>query len=304
MGPLPFSRRDYCLSLPHLGRPVAADGLDTALLARAIPGSRRSDLVGPWPYTVAPRPGLAGAALAALRRDAYVSLTMVLRPDVPADHVAALGAALDGSAELAPLKDHYVRDPDLPTPTLRARTRQNLRLGERHWHLRRLAPTEISRVCSTLQQQLAARRRLSDHARVPARHFRVIAELEGIEAMAAVDADGPGAVLIAARSGCETHLLHFLTSPRVIRTCGSYLLWMEAIRLWASDGCVYLGGAPGSADGPGIAQFKARWANRIAPVLLMKAVLDGEAYGALAARAPAGGTFFPAYRTAAARTGG
>ncbi len=298
--PLLFSRRDYCLSLPHIGRPVPADGLDATLLVRAIPGTERSDLVGPWPYTVAPRPSRGGPAFEALRREGYVSLTMFLRPDVPPSELEALRAALDGVAELAPLKDHYVRDPDLPAPTLRARTRKNLRMSQRHWHLRRLAQAEIAPVCTVLQSQLAARRQLSHYARVPDRHFQVIATLEGIEAVAAVDADGPGAVLIAARSGCETHLLHFLTSPRVIRTGGSYLLWMEAVRQWSGDGCVYLGGAPGSAAGPGVARFKARWANRTAPVHLLKAILDEAAYRAFAAGAPGDGSFFPAYRSAGA----
>jgi len=290
-----FSRRDYCLSLPHVGHPLSVPGLGTTLLARPIPGSGRSDLVGPWPYTAAPEPALLERALAALRQDGFVSLTMFLRPDTAAGHVAALG----GVADVVPLKDHYIRDPRQPPPAIRARTRRNLAIAERHWRIRALARAEIPPLCGPWQDQLAARRRLSDYARVGPEHFAAIARLDAVEAMAAEDDDGPGAVLVAARAGDETHLLHFLTTPRVIPTCGSYLLWDRALRAWSRDGRVYLGGAPGAEDGPGIARFKARWANRTAPAFLLKAVLDGGAYRALAGRSPAR-SFFPAYRDAPA----
>lgn len=41
----------------------------------------------------------------------------------------------------------------------------------------------------------------------------------------------PGAVLIAARGATETHLLHLLTSPRAMRSCGTHLLLHAALRL-------------------------------------------------------------------------
>ena len=107
--------------------------------------------------------------------------------------------------------------------------------------------------------------------------------------------DGPGAVLIAARSRTETHLLHLLTSPRAMPTCGTHLLMQAAMQLWSQDGCVYMGGTPDSPAGAGIARFKARWANRLAPVYLLKSILLPETYRTLSG-GRLSGNFFPAYR--------
>ncbi len=297
--PFLFSRRDYCLSLPHVGEPHPCAGLGTTLLARPIPGSGRADLAGPWPYVAAPPPASAAGTLAALRREGFVSLTMVLRPDTAPGEIDALRAALGDGAAVAPLKEHYIHDPALPLPQPRPRTRAHLGTAARHWQVEPLDRAGIPSLCSDLQEQLARRRQLSDFARVLPEHFQMLAGLGEIEALAVVDGDGPAAVLVAARTGGATHLLHFLTTPRVIPTAGSYLLWHEAVRHWSREGCVYLGGAPGSLDGPGIARFKARWANRTAPAFLLSAVLDADAYQGLAARCPAS-SFFPAYRSAGA----
>lgn len=297
--PFLFSRHDYCLSLPHVGEPRPCAGLGTTLLERPIPAAGRADLAGPWPYVAAPPPATVTGAMDALRHEGFVSLAMFLRPDTAPGDLAALEAALEDTAAIVPLKDHYVLDPRRTLPELRNRTRAHLATAARHWQVGPLARAEIPPLCSTMQDQLARRRRLSDFARVPPEHFHVLAGVEEVEALAVFDGDGPAAMLVAARTGGATHLLHFLTTPRVIPSSGSYLLWHEALRHWSRDGCVYLGGAPESAEGAGIAQFKARWANRTAPAFLLKAVLDGPAYRTLAARCPAS-SFFPAYRSAIA----
>lgn len=290
-----FDTPAYCLSLPHLGQPFPVASLVSPLLLRPIPGTDHNDAIGPWPYASAPSPARLAGVLEELRTTSLVTATLFVRPDATAGWLGnEEGPPLPG-VEAVRLKDHYVLDPALPRPGRRPKTRRNLAIAARHWRISPVPHTQLAELGAQFQNQLAARRHISPIADVPAGHFAVLAGLNGIETMAAVDEDGIGALLIAARAHGETHLLHLFTAPRVVRTCGTYLLMATALDQWSRDGCVYLGGAPSSADGPGIAKFKARWANRTAAAMLLKVILNTSLYQHLTDARPAT-SFFPAYR--------
>ncbi len=284
-----FSTIEYARSLKHIGNAVFLESLNTPLLVRSIPATTRCDVTGSWPYADLPSSAQLRSGIDELRAAGFVSLTMFIRPD------AATTPIPNGLAEMVTLKQHYVLDPGLPAPILRAKTRRNLVRGAKFWEIVSLSPSQIARFCPRLQALLATRSKLSAFAAVTSEHFHSIARIAGIEALAAVDREGPGAILVSARNRGETHLLHLLVAPRVIRTCGTYLLLAEALSKWSGDGCVYLGGVPGSRAARGIAQFKARWANRLASTHLLKVVLDRKTYAKLAAGHPCP-SYFPAYR--------
>ncbi len=294
--PLLFDREEYCASLTHVGRVSQAPGLSTSFLIRPVPDAEAFDAVGPWPYCSPPSPGSLRGALDALQARSLVSFMLFIRPDGPPDP----DALPDARVRVDPLKEHYVLDPDRPRPEIRRRTRRNLALAARSWRIEALPRHRLATLGPELHGKLAARRGLSVFADAPPRHYAALARLDGIAAMAATDQAGAGAVLVAARGGGETHLLHLLTDPRAIPACAAHLLMDTALDVWSADGPVYMGGAPAGPDGPGVARFKARWSNRTAPVVLLKAVLDAGRYARLAARR--GPTdFFPAYRAPQAR---
>jgi len=228
-----------------------------------------------------------------LKAHKLVTATMVVRPDAD----VAWDALVSESIQAVHLKSHYVWDPALPRPEPRRKTRRNLGIARRHWRIESVSPERIATTGAELHAELASRRNLSAIANVLPSHFQILARLPGVEALGAIDDEGLGAMLIAARSPSETHLLHLLTTPRVIRTCGSYLLMAEALERWGRDRRLYLGGSPNSVDGPGIAQFKARWSNRTASVTLVAITVDHAACRDLAGSRPSGG-FFPPYRAA------
>jgi len=293
-----FDGIDYIETLAHLGRPTTVPNLKTAVLMRTIRNSRHVDALGPWPYGSAPEAETLPEAFAALKSMGAVSFTGMLRPDAALDPAAArrVGAAA------VPLKDHFIADGDRGRPALSPKTRRNLAIAERHWSVAVATPAlDLVESAATLHLDLQKRRHLSTMTRMPPGHFQRLIHLPGVAVLTARDGAGTGAMLIAAHGADETHLLHLLVDRRALRTCAAHLLMASAVELWGSHRRVYLGGTPDGPDGPGIARFKARWANRTSPVWLLTAILHREAYAELSRRAPGSG-YFPIYRNPGVRT--
>lgn len=288
-----FAQAGYLETLPHLGRATAVTGLPFPVAVRDIPGTAHADAIGPWPYVPAPEPAALAAGLAELRRLGLVTLTLMIAPDAgpaDADAYAALGVGL------RPLKAHFVIDPDHPPAAVGPRTRRNLTVAARHWVLQEGGdPAELAGIAGRLHADLTARRRLSDIARVPAVHFERLARLPGIACISARKDGTVGAMVFAARDPRRADLLHLLVDRTHIATCPGYAVLAHVARDWSRAGPAYLGGTPDGPDGPGVARFKARWANRTAPLTLATAVLRPDVYGALAGDGAHGG-YFPAYR--------
>ncbi|HEY0835500.1 MAG TPA: hypothetical protein VGE72_16475 [Azospirillum sp.] len=280
-------------TLGHLGRPATVAALPHAVLFRAIPNAPHEDVLAPWPYGSAPDTDALPEAFARLRDGGAVTFTGILRPDARIDAEAARRAGF----ATVPLKRHFIVDGARDLPAFSRKTRRNLAIAARHWAIAVTAPTpEQAEEAARLHTSLQRRRALSAMTRMPADHFRRLAGVPGIAVVTARDAEGIGGMLVAARDAGETHLLHILLDERALRTCASYLLMASAIELWGRDGRLYLGGAPAGPDGPGIARFKARWANRTAPVSLLTAVLREDVYRDLSSR-HAATPYFPAYRS-------
>jgi hypothetical protein len=287
-----FDRDSYLTSLAHLGRLISVPGLPYPVLLRRIPNTRYEDAMGPWPYGSAPDTTGLPDTFAFLRDLGVITFTGFIRPDARFDRTMAERAGF----AVAPLKPHFIVNESGMPLSFRRRTRRHLAMARRHWTID-LASLDAGHaaVAMRLHLDLQRRREMSAMTRMPAEHFLRLADTPGIAVLAARDSDGIGGLVIAACEADETHLLHFLVLEHALRTSASYLLMASAIEVWGRNGRVYLGGAPSGRDGPGIARFKARWANRTASVSLLTAILQEDTYRALGpegSRTP----FFPNYR--------
>jgi hypothetical protein len=92
----------------------------------------------------------------------------------------------------------------------------------------------------------------------------------------------------------ELHLLHIAIADRALPQNVSYPLMAILDYCRERKVVLMMGGTP-RKDGDGIARFKRRWTNRIAPVHLTRIVNRPDAYAALCRDRPAT-AYFPAYR--------
>lgn len=291
MADLPYDHEPYGVALQHLGQPWSAPAWPGPLLQRPIPDSDRHDLIAVWPYATLPAGAAATAAFAAAREAGAVTFQGVARPDLPPDAAALVAAGFT----VRPYKEHFVRRPDLPAPVHSAKTRANLQRALRRWRVvERPLAEHLALVCAW-HDTLAQRRQISVLAAPPAAHFATLAEMPGFAALFAEDDAGPAACLIVGVTADRIHFHLIAGSEDAYRERAFYALYHAAIARWGGERTIHLGGAPGGEAGPGIARFKARFANDRATVHLVTAVFDPETCAALAARRGTPG-WFPPYR--------
>jgi hypothetical protein len=286
-----FDSIDYARCLPHIGQPLPIAGLSFPPIIRVIPGNLQKDAMAAWPYVTPPTWEAFASALEQMRTEGVVTFTAVLRPDACVSELKTLAGVT-----LVPLKQHFIFAPELPPPQFSAKTRRNLAIAEKHWHIAELSPdAATAALCLESHKRLALRRKLNAITAMPDEHFRMLFALPGIRILAARNNDELGAVLIAAKNEGETHMLHFCVEEHAFKTCAAHLLMQAAVTLWGKEGTVYLGGYPSGPDGEGIARFKKRWVNRTCQVFMLTAVVDEKLYKELSAGFIAD-NYFPAYR--------
>ena len=290
-----FDGLHYAGCLAHLGRPMLVGSLPFAVLRRPIPGTPHHDFLSTWPYGSAPDGAGLPAAIEELRATGGVSFTGMITP-AAADYDQA--APLAGAVAVRPLKPHYVIDRKHGLPLPSAKTRRNIKIAARAWTIDP-APDRAAVLGAALPLYAALQHRRqmsSEMTRMPPEHFRALLEVPGIVAIAARRGDAIGALVIAARDGGESHLLHFLVDDDAIATCPTYLLMAHISEAWTERGPVYLGGAPSGPDGPGVAKFKSRWASHATPAWLLTAILRDDLYRRLTGPEAETSDYFPAYR--------
>lgn len=289
---LAFDGAAYGAALNHVGEPVACEGWPGPVLRRPIASSDQHDLVGAWPYATPPSsPSAVANAWAAMQDDRAVTFQALARPD----QTVAVETLREAGFAVQPLKLHYVRRPELPPRPFSARTRANLSRARRTWSVTvgPLRPDRLVLLCSW-HEELARRRHLTGVVALPSAHFHRLATIDGFTALWAEDAAGPGACLLVAEESTSIHFHTIAGDERAYRTRAFYALYDEAVRCWP-ERTLYFGGAPDGADGPGIAQFKERFANDTVRIQMISAVLDSAACAALCV-GHAATSWFPPYR--------
>lgn len=293
---LPYDTLAYAATLRHLGIPFAVDGWAGQLLRCAIPGAPDTfDAVGAWPYCSPPADDQLAQLYNALQAAEVVTFRAFFRPDAPL--VMAHWRAAGFTPVL--LKEHFVFDPTLDWPAHSPKTRYNIRRGRRLWCVEPIALTDHYRTIAAYHEQLVQSRQFSTLAALPPAHFATLAALPNVHVLGALDKEGLGAALITVHDATSVHFHVIVGAVRAYQRCAFYALYQAAIERWAASRPIYLGGAPSSPNGQGIAQFKQRFANRRAPVYMMQAVLDTDRCQRLVAvcQGPPS-RWFPPYRGA------
>ena len=270
---LPYDTAAYAATLNHLGTPFSVYGWPGPLLRCAIPGAPDMfDAIGPWPYCSPPAIGESAVLYDALQLQELVTFRAFLRPDTP----LCTAQWQQTSFTLVLLKEHFVFDPTLDWPSHSAKTRYNICRGRRLWSIEPIALADHYHTIATYHEQLVRSRQFSTLAALPPAHFAALANLPSVHVLGALDKEGLGAALITLHNAASVHFHVIVGAARACQRCAFYALYQAAIERWASSRTIYLGGAPGSPNGQGIAQFKQRFANRRAPVYMIQAVLDAE----------------------------
>jgi len=291
---LPYDTLAYAATLPHLGTPFTVDGWPSPLLKCAIPGAPDTfDAIAPWPYCTPAESSQGALVYNALQAQGFVTWRAFFRPDVP------FNAATWRQAGFTPvlLKEHFVFDPTRAWPAHSAKTRYNMRRGRRLWYVEPIALADHYHTIAAYHEQLVHSRHFSTLAALPPTHFAALATLPNVHVLGAWDKEGLGAALITLHNAESVHFHVIVGAARAYQRCAFYALYQAAIEGWGASRTIYLGGAPSSPNGQGIARFKGRFANRRAPVYMLQAVLDAERCQQLVTacrRSPA--KWFPPYR--------
>lgn len=292
--PIPYDTAAYAATLAHIGIPCAVPEWTGALLASAIPGEPDLyDLVGPWPYCTPPTDEQLSTLTAALHRPEFVTFRAFFRPD---SNLPILAFQKHGFV-VTPLKEHFVFDPQLDMPEHSAKTRYNIRRGQRHWTVEQVLLADHHSLIARYHTALTQNRPFSAMAALGPTHLSLLADVRGVNTLAAFDNEGLGAALITIHTQRSVHFHVIAGADRAYRTGAFYALYQAALDRWGQHFTLYLGGAPSAANRAGIARFKSRFANRRSPVFMAHAVFNVDAYHRLVrACAAPNPTWFPPYR--------
>jgi hypothetical protein len=275
----------YAAGLTHLGEARMHPVLRLPVFCRPIGRTGRYDGIGAWPYLWVDDE----SDITALANDFgdLVTLAIVTQP--------GFTPGVRGNPVL--LKQHYVYDPSLPAPALSQRARQRLRDSERVGTFTVVTNAAGRLEIAELYEGLKRRRTMAGIFRdMQAPHFDAIARLDG-SVFFRVDSDtGIGAMACGVLFADTLQMLHIVPSEAGLHWNASYLL-MHRMQEFARDQGVRLmtGGMPTGAT-EGLRIFKARWANALEPVYLLRIVNDPVAYAALCGSKQSGERYFPAYR--------
>jgi hypothetical protein len=284
-----YRSASYRAALAHLGQVLPLGQTGGFVLSRAIAGSDRRDLMGPYPVLSCGDWGALAEGVAQVAGD-HVALTCVTDPFCPLDP-AALGAIFD---RVVPLHSHYIIDLAAPGPVSKhhrkkLRPRDGLRIEHRA-----PVPADLGPWCA-LYGGLADKHGIDSLRRFsPASFAHQLAV--------------PGAQLVLAWEG-ETLLgadLYYLDgdvayahlsayAARGYDLSVSYPMMAYAITALAGQArWIDLGGAPMTANASGISHFKRGWTDLTRTAYLCGKVLDRAAFDRLSAGHPEG--YFPPYR--------
>ena len=282
----PFHADTYVKGLSTIGTPAAHRSGHFYILKRPIEGTPYYDGVGPWPYLYVEHDRMLDAP-----RDDFqdlVTLTVVTQPGF-----------IPRVTGLAPifLKEHYVFDPSRPIPTLSTRARKRLATVEQRALFEEVIEPEDQLAFTPLYRDLIQRRSLSEtYLDFSVEHFESIAALNHGIFFRVRDDVSIGAMACGVVFGDVLQILHMVFTPAGLRWNASYLL-MKGLQDHALAHRLRLmtGGMPAGAS-EGLRLFKARWANRLEPVYLLRRINAPSTYQGLCRERGTHPRYFPAYR--------
>lgn len=290
----PFNSLAYAAGQGHLGLPDSSSCTGLTILRRPVPpsaqvglGTDAADGIGPWPYV-----WIRGDEdLQSLHTDFphLVTLSVVTQPGYRPPR-----EAVDAPA----LKDHYVYDPSLPAPRWSTRTRARIAAAEvRGTFAVTRSPDRVVQMAELYHRFVERRGLVGAYVDFGPPFFATVAGLESGYFFEVRDTEGVAAMACGVVFEDMLQVLHTASSDDGLRWSASYLL-MAGMQDFARErGLRMLTGGLPAGGRPGLARFKARWANTMVPVHLLRIVNDRQRYDEICAAVGSTRTgFFPAYR--------
>ena len=293
-----YASRVYAESLSEFGDVIELSRSGGYLLGQTIPGAAGQDAVGPYPLLACHDWNELTGDLAALAEqficvygvtdsfaEASPELLAATFPDVCYDY-----------------KQHFATDLSRPLDQIvDSHHRRNIRKGLKNVEVRNVAPDDAAalQAWQSLYGCLIERHGIQGIARFSADSFAKQFAVPGFQAFAAVDAEGICGMTLwyVDRGVAYYHLGAY--NERGYGQAASFAIFSTALQQFAEQGVRWaaLGaGAGTNASDSGLTRFKQGWSTETRPVYLCGRILQHDAYERLAAAAPAGTKFFPAYR--------
>ncbi len=225
---------------------------------RPIVGTSYFDGIGPHPYSFALGTINPEVSYQALENRGLVAFFGVLSPDFePSTDWEA------SNWKLVLLKQHFTHEPSLPLPVFSPRTRQNIQMSGKHWHVERVELRDHHAEIAATHVAMLSDKQVVSSLNHSAACFEAWAQVSGIETYAARDKDGFGIWAIAGRrrehGKNELHLIAMSAAPRAYKTGGFYAIYNYLLHEIGRDTAIYFGGAPRYNEG--LARFKSRFSN-------------------------------------------
>lgn len=292
-----YASRDYAASLAEFGQVIDLPNCGGAMLGLAIADAQEQDAVGPYPLFACRDWSGLGADLDSLS-DRFVCAYAVTDP---------FGETSDNElARTFPdlcyaYKQHFAADLSRPLDSIvDSHHRRNIRKGLKNVEVRRLpASAETLAAWQPLYDCLIERHDIRGIARFSAESFAKQFAVPGFDCFAAVDAEGVcGMTLWYLDRGVAYYHLGAYNELGYGQSA-AFAIFSTALQRFAEEGVRWaaLGaGAGTTAANSGLTRFKQGWSTETRPAYLCGRILQQEAYARLSAAAPAGTTFFPAYR--------
>ncbi|WP_428305367.1 GNAT family N-acetyltransferase [Lacipirellula sp.] len=293
-----YASRAYAESLSEFGEVVELPRSGGFFLGQAIPGAAGQDAVGPYPLLACRDWNELDNDLAALA-DRFVCVYGVT--DSFAEASPELLAATFPDVCYA-YKQHFATDLSRPLDAIvDSHHRRNIRKGLKNVTVQNVSPEDAAalQAWQGLYDCLIERHGIQGIARFSAESFAKQFAVPGFQAFAAADAEGICGMTLwyVDRGVAYYHLGAY--NERGYGLAASFAIFSTALQQFAEQGVRWaaLGaGAGTNASDSGLTRFKQGWSTETRPVYLCGRILQHETYERLAAAAPAGTKFFPAYR--------
>lgn len=292
---LVYDSHAYADSLIHIGENFLIQDANISIIKRAIPNNPQIyDAMSPWPYCTAPVHQYVNELKRQMACQGLVSYTSVLRPD----HLVDFEFFERNGFLTQKLKDHFVYDPNLPKPNYSAKTRLNIRRGDRFWDVKKISLGQYKYDIVLMHEILASSKSFSQISHLTYSHFERLSEIEGVNVLGAFDEEGLGCALVFIQDDIdgEIHFHTIVGLKRAYEKNGFYALINHALEQWGDSYAIYLGGIPSSGNAAGIEKFKQRFSNRKTPVYMLKSIINNDVYHQLCRENGSDKYYFPSYR--------
>jgi hypothetical protein len=288
----------YVASLGDFGTPVRLPRSSGWLLERPIPGTHRTDAMGPYPIFSCTDWSALDEDLSRLE-GGPVSVVLVADPLGTTDHRRLRKTFPD---QVVAFKRHLIRDLGVPA-VLPAHHRRRLRRAARSVDVEVCEePLRHLDEWVELYSCLAARHAITGLTAFSRESFHRQLQVPGMSVVRAERAGMTVGMALWLSRGDDAYYHLGASSPAGYEVGASYALFAAAFDHLRERGVrqVDLGGTAGPEHREdGLHRFKSGWANADRPAYLCGRVLDPAAYAALLPAAGTATTWFPGYRSPA-----